>query len=300
MSSKKILIVDDESSMRELLLDFMKILGYEGFTVESGELAIQEVRKNHYDVVLTDLLMPGMDGIDVVREVKAIMPDTIVIVMTAHGSMQTAIDSMREGAFDFISKPFNVETLRVRIDKGLQFLALSRESEEYKKRATTDGLTGLWNFAHFQDILPKEIERSRRYKYPLSLVMIDLDNFKLYNDTFGHVSGNRVLVKIAKVFLNVIRRADMASRYGGEEFVVVLPHTEKRFAHAFCDRLRKIVESTHFEGEESMPGGKITISSGVATFPDDADDSEELIERADMALYAAKRAGRNVVCSYKG
>jgi diguanylate cyclase (GGDEF)-like protein len=293
-----ILIVDDEQATREVLLEFMDVLGYRAVAVDAGEKAVQEVRKNRYDLVLTDLFLPGMDGIDVVREIKAISAETIVIIMTAHGSIQLAIDSIREGAYDFILKPLDIDTIRVRMSKAFEFRSLYNRSQEYEKRATVDGLTGLWNFAHFQKLLAKEIERSRRYTYPVSLVMIDLDNFKRYNDTFGHISGNAVLMQVSKIFSSFIRKADTVSRYGGEEFVIILPHTEKQYAYTLCDRLRKSVEREPFDGEEAMPGGKITISSGVAAFPDDAATAEELIDHADKALYSAKRAGRNMVCTY--
>ena len=300
MSEKAIvLIVDDEEIVRETLMNFMDVLGYQSVAVATGEEAVVEMRKTAYDLVLTDLFLPGMDGIDVVREIKAINANAVVVVMTAHGSIQAAIDSIREGAYDFISKPFDIETIRLRMSNALEYRNLYDQTQEYKKRATIDGLTGLWNYSHFQELLYREIERSRRYKYPVSLVMIDLDNFKRYNDTFGHVSGNVVLIQVAEIFKSFIRKADTVSRYGGEEFVIILPHTERQRAYKLCDRLRKTIEKEAFEGEESMPGGRITISSGVATFPDDASTAEELVDHADKALYEAKRAGRNVVCSYK-
>jgi len=280
-------------------MNFMDVLGYQSVAVATGEEAVVEMRKTAYDLVLTDLFLPGMDGIDVVREIKAINANAVVVVMTAHGSIQAAIDSIREGAYDFISKPFDIETIRLRMSNALEYRNLYDQTQEYKKRATIDGLTGLWNYSHFQELLYREIERSRRYKYPVSLVMIDLDNFKRYNDTFGHVSGNVVLIQVAEIFKSFIRKADTVSRYGGEEFVIILPHTERQRAYKLCDRLRKTIEKEAFEGEESMPGGRITISSGVATFPDDASTAEELVDHADKALYEAKRAGRNVVCSYK-
>ncbi len=294
----RILIIDDERDMCEVLLEFMDVLGYVGVAVSTGEEGVREVRKAEYDLVLTDLVLPGMNGIDVVREVKAISGNASIIVMTAHGSMQAAIDSIREGAYDFISKPFDVDTLGLRITKAIEFRKLYEESREYKKRASVDGLTGLWNFSHFQELLVKEVESSRRYKHPISLVMIDLDNFKSYNDTFGHTAGNRVLIQVSGIFSKFIRKADTAARYGGEEFVIILPHTEKRYAYNLCDRLRKNIERARFEGENVMPGGRITVSSGVASFPDDAESADELVERADEALYEAKRSGRNIVRSY--
>lgn len=295
-----ILIVDDEQPIRDMLMEYMDVLGYEAKAVETGEDAVIEARKNKYNIVLTDLFLPGINGIEVVRQIKALSSAIIVMVMTAHGSLQTAIESMREGAYDFISKPLDLDTTKIRIEKALEYQRLYNESIEYKKKATVDGLTGLWNFAHFQEMLSNELERSKRYNYPVSLVMIDLDNFKTYNDTFGHTAGNYILVQLANIFRNFIRASDTVSRYGGEEFVIILPHTNKQHAHNFCDRLRKIVERAHFQGEESMPGGKITISSGIATFPDDAVTSDELIDHADKALYEAKRSGRNMVCSYGG
>jgi diguanylate cyclase (GGDEF)-like protein len=294
----KVLIIDDEQAIRELLLDFMDVLGYEAKAVETGEEGIQEARKEKYHIVLTDLFLPGMNGIDVVREVKAISSTNIVMVMTAHGSMQAAVESIREGAYDFIAKPLDLDSIRLRIEKALEYKNLFAETLEYKKRATVDGLTGLWNFVYFQELLQKEIERSKRYKYSISLVMIDLDNFKIYNDTQGHIAGNYVLMQIAGIFKNFIRKSDTVSRYGGEEFVIILPHTKKQEAHNFCDRLRKIISKSHFDGEHEMPGGKITISSGIASFPDDAGTAEELIDHADKALYEAKRSGRNMVCLY--
>ncbi len=294
----KVLVIDDEKSTRDVLVEFLTTLDFPAVAKDTGEEGIKEVRKNPYDLVITDLFLPGMHGLDVVREIKTIAPDTIVIVITGHGSIQTAIESMREGAYDYLTKPFSIETLNARIMKAIEYRKLLQDSEEYKKRATIDALTGLHNYAYFQEVLQAEIERSKRYHYPVSLLMVDLDDLKVYNDTFGHIAGNRILMKIGNIFSSFVRKADIASRYGGEEFAIILPHTEKRYALFLCDRLRSIIEETSFEGEEVMPGGKITISSGVATFPHDASNVEELVDKADKALYTAKKSGKNKVCLY--
>ena len=294
----KVLVIDDEKSTRDVLIEFLNTLDFPAVAKETGEEAVKEIRKNPYDLVITDLFLPGMDGLDVVREIKTIAPDTIVIVITGHGSLQTAIESMREGAYDYLTKPFSIETLNAGIMKAIAYRRLLQDSEEYKKRATIDALTGLHNYAYFQEVLQAEIERSKRYHYPVSLLMLDLDDLKIYNDTFGHIAGNRILMKIGNIFNSFVRKADIASRYGGEEFAIILPHTEKQYALFLCDRLRSIIEETSFEGEEVMPGGRITISSGVATFPHDASNAEELVDKADKALYTAKKSGKNKVCLY--
>ena len=300
---KYILVVDDEEAIRELLHDFLTRLDYRVDTVTTGEEAVGEIRKKYYDLAVTDLFLPGMSGLDVVRELRAISPETIVIVVTAYSSLETAIESIREGAYDYITKPFNLNGLQLSVERAFEHKRLLRESKEkdiYKKLATEDGLTQLFNYTHFIELLKSEIDKSLRYRYPVSLMMIDIDNFKLYNDTMGHVAGNRVLMKIGEIFKSVVRNTDIAARYGGEEFSVFLPHTTKKQAMKLCDRLRLIVEQTAFDGEENLPGGILTISSGVAECPENTDNAEELIKKADQALYAAKRLGKNSVQLYTG
>ncbi len=168
--------------------------------------------------------------------------------------------------------------------------------EEIVKMASTDGLTGLNNHMSFQERLAEEIERARRYGSRVSLLMIDIDHFKDFNDTFGHVSGDEVLKKIGRILMDNIRAIDFASRYGGEEFTVILPEVSLDGAVIVAERIREAVEKNpvRINGKEAV----VTLSIGVATFPDDALSREDLIDRADKALYLAKRTGRNKVCAY--
>ena len=161
--------------------------------------------------------------------------------------------------------------------------------------ATTDGLTGLYNHRHFKGLLEAEVVRSRRLEFPTSLVMFDVDNFKNYNDTHGHPAGDVVLQNVAVLLRSRLRGTDVPCRYGGEEFAVVLLDTGKQMAMAVAEEIRSRIEATPFDGRESQPGGALTVSVGVATFPDDAPDHAALVQAADEALYAAKRAGRNLV-----
>jgi diguanylate cyclase (GGDEF)-like protein len=164
--------------------------------------------------------------------------------------------------------------------------------------AITDGLTGLYNHRYFQDRLEEELERSQRYGQPVALLMIDLDDFKRYNDANGHIAGDVLLADVAKMLRRTVRKVDVVARYGGEEFAVILPATRKKGALIIANRLCQKAASTKFPNQEVMPRKAITISIGLAVYPDDAKDKAKLIDMADKALYHSKKAGKNQVYSY--
>lgn len=169
----------------------------------------------------------------------------------------------------------------------------ARLYEEKEKEAITDEMTGLFNFRHFQKTLSDEIRRAKRYTHPVSVIMLDVDDFKLYNDHFGHPAGDELLRLLAKILKDSVRDTDSAYRYGGEEFVVVLPETKKEEALIFAERIMKKVRDEKFPFGESQPLGKVTISLGIASYPEDATGEEEIIDKADKALYKAKKKGKN-------
>jgi diguanylate cyclase (GGDEF)-like protein len=166
---------------------------------------------------------------------------------------------------------------------------------EIEKLSITDRLTGLYDHAYFQERLAEEVANAKRYKRKVSLLMLDIDNFKKFNDTFGHPRGDQVLKKIGEVLREVIREGDIAARYGGEEFVVILPETAKAEAVRVAERVRRRIEREKFEGNKEFPLVTQSVSVGVATYPDDALSKGDLIEQADRALYRAKWGGRNKV-----
>jgi diguanylate cyclase (GGDEF)-like protein len=174
----------------------------------------------------------------------------------------------------------------------------SRLYEETVYLSNTDWLTKLWNYGKFHQHLSMELERAKINETSLSLVMIDADNFKNYNDTLGHMRGDEALRKISLVLQAKSRKCDIAARYGGEEFSIVMPHTSKENARLFAERLRNEVEKTFADETEIDPAHRVTISCGIATYPEDADNKSELISRADLALYEAKHAGKNRTCLY--
>lgn len=169
--------------------------------------------------------------------------------------------------------------------------------EKAKMMAITDELTGLYNHRHFLQQLFLEMERTKRYERPLSLIMIDIDYFKHYNDTNGHLRGNELLREFGHILRDYCRAVDIPARYGGEEFTVIMPETDHNKGKRLAERLRKIVEAYKFECREKQPGGRVTMSIGLASYPHNASSASELIERADKALYRAKEGGRNRVCA---
>ena len=170
------------------------------------------------------------------------------------------------------------------------------EMDLYEKTllsAVTDGLTGLYNHRYFQDRFEEEVERARRYQHPLSLLMLDLDDFKIYNDTNGHIAGDLLLVEVSKVLKRAVRKVDTAARYGGEEFAIILPSTKKKGALIIAGRICQKIADYRFPNQAVMPKGKITVSIGVASLGDDSDNHNGLLDSADKALYRAKANGKN-------
>jgi len=166
-------------------------------------------------------------------------------------------------------------------------------------RSNSDSLTGLWNHGYFHHLLHAEIEKARTTKSKLSLIVLDMDNFKIYNDKLGHQAGDKILKELANMLSDYSRKMDWVARYGGEEFAIILPQTNKKEAMVLGERLRQIIAEHPFEQEEVLPNGKLTASLGIVTFPDDAQTSPTLITAADERLYIAKDKGRNMVCGEK-
>jgi diguanylate cyclase (GGDEF)-like protein len=249
-----------------------------------------------YDVVITDIVMPGMNGLGVVAAAKRMSYEVDVIVMTGYASMETAVESMKLGARDYITKPFNIDQIRIIVANALQERALRRRAEEgeiYKELSRKDGLTALYNHRFFHQILESELSRAERYDRLVSLLMIDIDDFKRFNDTHGHPAGDVALRLLGQLLQRSCRTCDFVARYGGEEFAVVVPEAGTEAALTMGKRICRLVEQTAFDAEGQKPNTGMTVSVGVATFPTHADCKNDLVERADKALYRAKALGKN-------
>ncbi len=297
-TSPRILIVDDE----EVVCRFLKrLLSGSGHQVEvsfSGQDAIARLEQDSFDLVITDLKMPGVDGIGVLRRAKELDPFCEVMVITAYASVESAVEVMKLGAYDYISKPFNVDRIRLIVEKALEKRRLLRAAGErdfYKRLSQIDGLTEVYNRRTFDDLLSAEISRSDRFRRPLSLLMIDLDHLKVINDNFGHQAGDYILRDIAWLLRRSVRNCDLVARYGGDEFAVILVEASKADAITTAKRLIRIVEvpAPKHDREFAFEDWTMTISIGVASYPTDAGDKVELMEKADRALYEAKIQGGN-------
>ncbi len=312
----RILVVDDEMSLRDLLSEVLSDDGYDVTTAATAEDALQLFAAAPFPLVITDIRMPGMSGIDLLTKVKAQNEETQVVIITSHASLDTAVTALREGAYDYLIKPFeDLDVISAVVNRALEKIRLVHENRELVKKlqasnqeleelntilremVVRDGLTRLYNHRYFQESLSKEVIRSKRHEHEFSLVFFDVDNFKTYNDTHGHPAGDEVLKTLGGMLFSRLRQTDLAARYGGEEFVLILPETNHEGALKVAEGMRQQIESHEFAGREQQPLGVVSVSIGVSTFPHHGQEPQEILKEADRALYRAKHEGRNRVCS---
>ncbi|TPW18765.1 MAG: response regulator receiver modulated diguanylate cyclase [Halothiobacillaceae bacterium] len=311
----RILVVDDEESLREIVSQLLLEDGFDVATAASGEAALALSRARPFHLVLTDIRMGGMDGITLLQELKRVNQDTQVIIMTSYASLDTVIKAMRLGAYDYLIKPVdNLDLITAAVKRALEKLKLTLENRQLLKKlqmqnaelaqaneklqelAIRDGLTGLFNHRYFREILNHEIARASRSGHAFSLLFFDVDFFKRYNDTFGHMEGDRLLASLGRILRERLRNTDTAARYGGEEFVILLPDTDKTTAAEVAEGIRRLIETSRFVNNENEITSAVTVSIGVATYPTDGQEATTLIKNADLHLYNAKDDGRNRVC----
>ena len=287
----KILIVDDAPDTLEIIQKLLSYEGYEVVLATTGEEGVKRVEDERPEVVLMDINLPGIDGTEALRRIRRINPIQSVIMLTAFATVENAIRALKEGATDFIKKPFENEHLIHIVNQSLEKYRTLKEKEklegEVRRLSITDDLTGLYNHRHFFKTLESELVRLKRQKTSLSLLMFDLDNFKRYNDFYGHLEGDRVLKKIGEIIKNSIRHnVDSGYRYGGDEFAALLIGAPLDQALTIAERIRISIEEAGFKS--------ITASIGLAEFRDDF-DLERFVKSADDAMYVVKHSGGNRV-----
>jgi len=285
----KVLIVDDAPDTLEIIRKLLRFEGYQVLVASTGEEGIRCVEEERPDVILLDINLPGMDGNQALRVIKRINPIQSVIMLTAYATVENAIQALKEGAIDFVKKPFENEHLIHIVNQALEkyrtLLEKEKLEEEVRRLSITDDLTGLYNHRHFFKTLEAELVRMKRQKTSLSLLMFDLDNFKQYNDLYGHLEGDRVLKQIGGIVRNFIRsNVDSGYRYGGDEFAVLLIGAIRDQALTIGERIRSTIEQSGFKN--------ITVSIGLAEFNDQW-DLEGFVKSADDAMYQAKHSGGN-------
>jgi diguanylate cyclase (GGDEF)-like protein len=299
-----ILLVEDNEKDARLIQ--MQLYGqpYRVSVARSGEEAISIAQQEDLDLILMDILLPGMDGFQVSRHLKESeeTKNIQIVAVTSLRDMENKVKGLELGIDDYLVKPINMHELRARINALINKKAyldnLQRGYEKAVRSAITDKLTGLYNYAYFHHFLEQELKRANRHGHSVALILMDIDDFKQYNDSLGHLAGDKILQDAGGLIMDNIREIDLGARYGGEEFGIVLPYTSKKGAHRMAERIREIFEGHAFSYDNIHITRRVTMSMGVAVYPQDGESAGDLIENADSALYKAKSQGKNKVCVF--
>jgi diguanylate cyclase (GGDEF)-like protein len=297
----KVLVAEDDAVSRRSLEVTLAKWDYVVVSVRDGVAAWNELqRPDGPNLAVLDWMMPGMDGIEVCRQIRkrAKEPYTYVVLLTGRTRKEDVVAGLDAGADDYVAKPFDFQELRVRLHTGERILHLQEQliaaRENLRHQATHDALTGFWNRAAILGLLSNELARAQRAREPLSVAMADLDHFKSINDRFGHQAGDAVLHQAARRIHATMRPYDFVGRYGGEEFLMILPGCDVQDAAAVAERHRLTMARDLVDTRAGSI--RVTVSIGVASFdPANPVDAEILLRAADNALYQAKAAGRNRV-----
>ncbi|MBF0159642.1 MAG: diguanylate cyclase [Magnetococcales bacterium] len=289
----KILLVDDTESNIDILLELLSS-EHEISVAMDGQTALEYVRNEQPDIILLDVMMPQMDGWEVIRRLKAEQNyrEIPIIFITSKEQVEDEIHGFELGAVDYITKPFVPVIVKSRVNTHLE---LKRQRDILANLSMIDGLTGISNRRRFDEALHKEWTRGARSNFPVSLILMDIDFFKPYNDNYGHPAGDECLRKVGQALAREIQRApDLVARYGGEEFVSLLPETDHQGAQIVAEKLRTIVERLAIPHAHSRAADHVTLSLGMVTaFPSRDQSPLILVQGADELLYQSKQAGRN-------
>ena len=287
----KVLLAEDDPTQRLVVAHLVRNAGYVVETVSDGESALARILAETFDILITDLDMPGLDGSCLCQRIRAasLTNYLYILMLTAHTGGVDVAAGLEAGADDFVRKPANPVELLARLKNGSRIVKLHREAY---RNSITDALLGVFNRRYLIHQLRCEVWRAHRYQRQLTVLMIDLDHFKQINDRFGHSAGDQVLVGFARKTRSLIRASDWFARFGGEEFVIVLPETPLGVAEQVAEKVRRELESAPFvlaSGEH-----RVTASFGVAALTlGSNEDSDVVLGRADKALYRSKQGGRN-------
>lgn len=295
---ERLLVVDDDPVVRDLIVDALATGGFNADACSDGLTALTMAAEKGYDLIVTDMRLPGMDGLSLINGLKTRGSTTDVIVVTGYGTIENAVQCMKAGAMDYIIKPFNVDQILLAVNKSLEIRELrerARERELYRELSYMDALTGVYNRRYFDEALKAELEKARLHNSTVVLFMVDVDDFKLYNDNNGHQMGDEALSAMGKLLKGACRGYDIVTRYGGEEFAIIFPGADTAYAAELANRIMKEVAGHEFKGAGNLPSGMLTVSIGVACYPTDATNADDLVRCSDAALYDAKRSGKNQV-----
>lgn len=290
----RVLLVEDNPAVRSMVVDFLGKRDYELFEATNGKEGLLIATTEKPDVILADIIMPEMDGLELIRHIRE-QPGTMlipIIVMTAVNNLETKISVFKAGGDGMLIKPFDLQELEVRIERAINV------SKNFMKLTYVDSLTGVYNRRFFDDRLPTEVNRARRYTQSMALVMFDIDHFKKFNDTYGHRAGDFVLSSLAQHVKKSLRTQDIVCRYGGEEFTVIMPMTRGVDAAMVMSRIRADLHDRVFYSPYDKQDFNVRISIGISRHPEDGMEADAIMRAADEALYEAKETGRDRVVLY--
>lgn len=286
-----VLVIEDHPDQRDLLAIVLQREGYRVITAANGVEALEKLESEPIQIALSDIMMPKMDGFELIKRIRgnASFKSIYLILITARIQEGDRVRGLDLGADDYITKPFSFSELLARVRVGSR-LVQYQQHLEYQTQV--DSLTGLFNRRAFEKKIQEEFDRSLRYHNPFSLLILDVDNFKTINDTYGHHGGDAVLVKISETLRDKTRKSDFPSRYGGEEFVLILPETDQDNAVQVAGKIHEAIR-THAFGTSSQPFS-LTVSIGVSsTSSQFYSDWRQMLKDADQALYVAKNSGKD-------
>jgi diguanylate cyclase (GGDEF)-like protein len=295
----KLLIAEDQAPSAFYLRHTLEKMGHEITVAPDGEQAWRVLQSENPPLLISDWMMPLLDGPALCRRIRSNSADryTYIILLTSRDRKEDRLEGLRAGADDFLTKPPDSDELAVRLEIAERILKvhaqLARQNERLVELAAVDELTGTKNRRRFREDLDLLYAQAQRLGAPLSLIMLDLDHFKEYNDTFGHPAGDEVLQRLGSTLRSSLRSHDVVARYGGEEFVVLLPATDEREAMDVAERLRRSIASG------AWPRRQVTASLGVGTIGPRTSSASALVEHADRAMYQSKQAGRNRVTHHR-
>lgn len=299
----KILIVEDDPGSRRLVKVHLLAAGYEVVEAEDGQMAWDLFQRDPFQIVITDWMMPKLDGPGLIHNIRSggRKNYTYIIMVTAVDDKPKVVMGLESGADEYLTKPFDGKELIARVASGERILKLEEQLTEAHHQmeilAMQDGLTGLFNRRAIEEHASAELDLARRKERPLSVILLDIDHFKAINDQYGHSVGDHTLRQLAEILTRNLRQYDRIGRWGGEEFIVILPDTKISEASIVAERMR----TTTAETKLSLENGEyyaVQISLGVACASGSYPLLVKLVDAADQALYQAKHAGRNRVCSF--
>jgi len=290
-SEPSVLIIEDNESVFRVLKEALAPITRKVWKAATGREALKLLKNLYFPVIFTEVQVSDMNGIELIKRIKKMDSRINIVALTTQFLTDLRVKALKNGAYAYLMKPIDKEEACLMFRRALEntFLMIQAGKRKYyQDMSILDGLTGVYNHRHFYEVLDWQISHMRRVPQAFSVFMIDIDNFKKYNDTKGHPEGDKVLHDAAQMFVDLTRENDMVFRYGGEEFAVILPQTEQHNAKKVGERLVEVARS-------KLP---VTISMGLSTFLDHAQTRAEIVANADKALYRAKTTGKNQLCVY--